>query len=103
MIASRRHFFLGASAFLAAPSIVRVANLMPISVLRDARLIEPPYPDPVFPAPGVYMGQFVPGFVAPKGSLYMQSGPSGRIYVNQGGAVWNALPVTPARYPSQQA
>jgi hypothetical protein len=32
MIASRRSFFLGATAFLAAPSIVRVASLMPVSV-----------------------------------------------------------------------
>ena len=32
MIASRRNFLIGASAFLAAPSIVRVASLMPVSV-----------------------------------------------------------------------
>lgn len=33
MIPSRRRFLLGASALLAAPSIVRVASLMPVSVL----------------------------------------------------------------------
>ncbi len=32
MIASRRGFLFGASAFLAAPAIVRVSSLMPISV-----------------------------------------------------------------------
>lgn len=34
MIASRRNFLLGASAFLASPSIVRVASLMPVSVVQ---------------------------------------------------------------------
>lgn len=33
MIASRRSFILTATAFLAAPSIVRAASLMPMSVL----------------------------------------------------------------------
>lgn len=33
MISSRRSFLLGASSFLAAPAIVRVANLMPVSVI----------------------------------------------------------------------
>lgn len=32
MIASRRNFLLGATAFLAAPSIVRAGSLMPVSV-----------------------------------------------------------------------
>lgn len=33
MIPSRRRFLLGAGSFLAAPAIVRVASLMPVSVL----------------------------------------------------------------------
>lgn len=33
MILSRRSLFAGASALLAAPAIVRVASLMPVSVL----------------------------------------------------------------------
>ena len=32
---NRRGFFLGFSAFLAAPSIVRASNLMPVSTLLD--------------------------------------------------------------------
>ena len=32
MIASRRRFLFGAGAFLAAPAIVRVASIMPLSV-----------------------------------------------------------------------
>ncbi len=36
MIASRRSFLFGASAFLAAPAIVRVSALMPISVPKTA-------------------------------------------------------------------
>ena len=48
MISSRRSFFLGASAFLAAPSIVRVASLMPVSVLDMGMTATPvPYTAPV--------------------------------------------------------
>jgi hypothetical protein len=34
LITSRRRFLMGAGVILAAPAIVRVANLMPISVLE---------------------------------------------------------------------
>lgn len=40
MIPSRRGFILGATAFLAAPSIVRVASLMPVSA---APITEPAF------------------------------------------------------------
>lgn len=36
-IPSRRRFLLGAGALLAAPSIVRVSSLMPVSVLEPER------------------------------------------------------------------
>lgn len=39
MIASRRSFFLTATAFLAAPPIVRVASLMPVSVLKSEKFV----------------------------------------------------------------
>jgi len=35
MLASRRSFFTGAAAFLAAPAIVRVGSLMPVRVPWD--------------------------------------------------------------------
>ena len=35
LISARRRFLLGAAAFLAAPAIVRVANIMPISVIKQ--------------------------------------------------------------------
>lgn len=41
MIATRRHFIAGLAGIIAAPAIVRVASLMPISVPRgDALTIE---------------------------------------------------------------
>lgn len=75
MITSRRSFFLGASAFLAAPSIVRVASLMPVSVFRDAPCLE--YPVPLTGA-GMYCGAFEPKFVVPEGSLYLCTAALGR-------------------------
>ena len=76
MITSRRSFFLGASAFLAAPSIVRVASLMPVSVLRDAPCIETPIVyEP--PAAFMYAGTKEPDFIAPAGSIYIKYGRGG--------------------------
>lgn len=49
MIASRRSFLLGAGALLAAPSIVRVASLMPVSVLPGYERFLPIQPAPVSP------------------------------------------------------
>ncbi len=63
MIASRRNFIFGASAFLAAPSIVRVASLMPVSVAA-------------FSAPlpfGMFQGAGEPKFVAAPGSIYART------------------------------
>jgi len=38
MIASRRRFLMGAGALLAAPAIVRVASIMPVSVPKTVGL-----------------------------------------------------------------
>lgn len=38
-VASRRSFLLGAGTFLAAPAIVRVASLMPVSVPERLRIV----------------------------------------------------------------
>ncbi len=54
MIASRRSFFLGASAFLAAPSIVRVSSLMPVSVVADWNI----YPGKMWELRGDPLAQF---------------------------------------------
>lgn len=37
IVPSRRRFFLGAGAVLAAPSIVRAASLMPVSVIEPEK------------------------------------------------------------------
>lgn len=92
MITARRSFLLGATAFLAAPSIVRAASLMPVSVIKPS--IEAPIPPT--PPPGVYIynGAFKPAFVAPQGSIYMRTS-NGDLYVNWGGSTW-ARAVTPS-------
>ena len=58
MIPSRRSFLLGAGSLLAAPSIVRVASLMPISVVTQGitqsaavRIIAMIASDPTIPWP----------------------------------------------------
>jgi len=45
MIPSRRGFMFGAGALLAAPSIVRVASLMPVSVISPTHLVTAWPPD----------------------------------------------------------
>ena len=42
MIASRRSFLIGGATFLAAPAIIRVASLMPVSVLEPALMLGDP-------------------------------------------------------------
>lgn len=73
MIASRRSFLLGTGALLAAPSIVRVASLMPVSVV-DVTLE---------PAAGVYAGSEMPAFLGAPGSLFMSIN-GGALYVSNG-------------------
>ena len=91
MIASRRNFLFAGASFFAAPSIIRVASLMPVSVLRDAPCIETPIPYDLSNA-GMYCGAFEPKFSAPHGSLYLCTAGTGRLYVN--------VPDAPSTHPS---
>lgn len=86
MIASRRSFLLGAGALLAAPSIVRVASLMPVSFLEKPKpCIQ--YPVPYESRLGMWMDRGEPNFVAEHGSLYLRTDDP-VLYVNTGGNSW---------------
>ena len=61
---SRRRFLMGAGFLLAAPAIIRVASLMPVSVIAPSL--------PVYGF-GIYAGVGKPHFTAPHGSLYMNT------------------------------
>lgn len=69
MITSRRSLFGFGAALIAAPAIVRVASIMPVSVPKPMVL------------PGVYAGAAPPSFAAGLGSFYVRFDAMGDLYV----------------------
>lgn len=80
---SRRRFFLGVSAFLAAPAIVRVASIMPVSVVDKPYIARRWLP---YERPSLFYGNNAPVCTPPHGSVYLT--PDGRGYCFQNGAGW---------------
>lgn len=98
IVPSRRRFLFGAAAVLAAPAIIRVAQLMPISVLQ---------PEPIEWTPTrlavelemrkawMAFGKGVPDHSAAPGQIFFRADGDTRstnVFVSRGAGRWDALP-----------
>lgn len=77
-VPSRRRFLLGAGALLAAPAIVRVASIMPVSVMKPTG-----WEHMATLGPAMFWGDGAPRIQAAIGSLYMT--PRGVWFMTGGG------------------